>query len=321
MHRGSARTHHGNRQSARQLFFSHRELSRLSARARGLSGLRADARFAHYLEVTNLRVLSLDDSIELIVKIAQFSDITMAHVKSPRAEVVWPRDRQSRGRVALIVGKHGEVRAIGEGVPVQDSQVVFIPPGEHPVRFEFPAPFNEFVYVSFPTAVIADIPLSTPLNLAGANEIEPALVDPIYRFVTGLAHAPVREDRAESLRFAAVEMVRALVHLVLKRPDTELTLFERAIEAMKSDLGNPNINADSLAAKFHVSARRLQLEFQERGTTVQRELRRLRTAAVRRSRRLNPGADIMLLARAFGFGSKSAVYRALSEESERSALG
>lgn len=309
----------GNRRSHRSGFFQDRDVSHMTIRVRGLEGVYADQRLTAYLQHANLRFSALDDAVDTVAKIARFSDLTMVHVRIPRGEVVWPRDLLSLGRAAVIMIRHGEVAVEGDGVFRREPGIVVVPPGESRVAVSLIAPVNELIYVSVPSALIADIPLSASASAARRETIEAELLEPFGRIMAGLARATAGEEGARSVRFAAGEIVRALLHLAAHEPAAGLTLFEQAIEAIEGRLSDPSLNANTLAPELGVSPRRLQLEFQRRGTTVQRELRRLRVAAVLQVRRENPDADMVLLARAFGFGSKSALYRALAENPDRVA--
>lgn len=300
------------RRNARNMLFRGREFSRVSARFRGIAGIASNPRFGEFLSAANLEFASLANSPETVVQVAQFADLNVSYGKLARGEVVWPRDMQSLDRAAVVITRRGRVRAAGEGVYLREPGVIFIPPGDTRVSVMFEASENELVYASFPASLVADIPLPTDVEVGG-SQLGSYLVDPIYRFMVGLSHAPDQERGLLPVRYATGEMLRAIVQLVSQCGCSEMPLYDRAIQAILQDLGNVDLAAGTLAPRLGVSTRKLQLEFQERGTTVQREVRRRRVAAARQMRREFPEIGVEVLILACGFRSKSAFYRAMSE--------
>ncbi len=179
----------------------------------------------------------------------------------------------------------------------------------------FKGPLTEFIFGSVPASLVSDIALPTDLS-ALREPIGAALVDSYFQLLYALVQdAPPKAD-AFAFRHAIGDVFRSLVRLASQGDGLQPSLFERAISALRLNLSNPALNAEYLAPDLGVSSRQLQLEFQRQGSTIQRELRRLRAAAAMQTKRENPDVDMLTLAQVFGFGSQSTLYRALAEEAQ-----
>lgn len=301
-----------SRRAQREKFFQHEARHGLSLRLRS-SDPRSSASVQEYLRIANLRVIDMEPQAEAIANILLLHGITVGHVMFPSANISWPRDRQSIDRAVLIIVNSGEVSISAEaaGIFSRDG-VIFVAPGEHPVSLSLIAGRNEIMYLGIPAALIADIPVP-PDGVEFGTQLPVDLLRAVFQFFSSIARTLKPQISAASIGFVMSEMVRSIVRVMLETATVEQDLYTRAIGQMAESLDDETLNTAKVAARLGVSVRKLQLEFQRQGTTLQAELRRLRIEAVVRARVENPSQSLRSLAEAYGFRSKSALYRALAE--------
>lgn len=287
-----------------------------SFQARGIESL---SEMKHFFEAANIRIDSVADTGVNRWKVAQLGDLTLVQAVVPKSEAVWTRDHHSIDRVLVVVGDYASIRIEGTGVVAKEPGVFVVPPGEDHTTMHFLAPVNEFILGSIPASLVSSVISSDPPR-SRPGAIEASLVRPLRDFLIAHVQLPVREGAGPGLRHVVGDVFRALVRLAYQDSDATLDLTERARQEMMLDISNPELNAELLAPKLGVSPRQLQLEFQRSGTTVQRELRRLRAAGAMQVKRENPSIDIETLAKVYGFGSTSTLYRAMAEEAERAEV-
>jgi AraC-like DNA-binding protein len=88
------------------------------------------------------------------------------------------------------------------------------------------------------------------------------------------------------------------------------------MQVIVAEHADPELAVETLAARMGVAARTLQLAFSHQGTTAGAQLRDVRARAALRLRSNNPALTYAAIARAVGFGSVSAMYRALARVDE-----
>ncbi|MGJ0202661.1 helix-turn-helix domain-containing protein [Leucobacter sp. gxy201] len=299
-----------SRRNAHFRYFQNREYWHRSFKLHGAGDLAPGSPVSEYLAAANFQVTGFSGTQATRMQVAQLADITIAHAHAPSGTALWPRDEISRHRAALVLSPNGDVSVSGAGVLTRSPGIALIPPGISEVEFALEQSSNELVFIGMSASLIADIPLPSTTD---GEPIDAGVVDGAFRMLTALAQSARREPTGPPLRHAVAEMTRSIVHLMRQGSPLSQPLFDRATEAILLDISNSKLSADTLAPRLGVSARSLQLEFQRHGTTVQRHVRGLRGAAATRMRRENVEIDATTLAQTFGFGSKSALYRALAE--------
>lgn len=309
-----------NRRAQREKHFQQEARRGLVMRLRS-SDVRSSTNIQEYLRVANLTVHSMDTRSEAMAHILMLQGLTIGHVVFPRAELTWARERQTSDRAVLIVVNSGEASIAGTPPGVfRRPGVLFVAHGKTPVTLSLSAVHNEILYLALPSALIADIPM--PHDTADIGPPLPVdVLRPIFQFFTTVARSSKPQQAAASMGFVVSEMLRTLVRVVFEDTATPHDLYAQTLELMHDELNDETLNTARLAERLGVATRTLQLEFQRRGTTLQAELRRLRTEAVIRARTENPEQSFRTLAEAYGFRSKSALYRALAEVEAAKAAG
>lgn len=301
------------RRNAHFRYFQNREYWHRSFKLHGAADLAPGSPMSEYLAAANFRLTGFTEAQATRMQVTQLADITLAHAYAPAGTAVWPRDEISRHRAALVISPNGDVAVSGAGVISRSPGIALIPPGISEVKFVLEQQSHELVFIGMSASLIADIPLPSTTD---GEPLDSGVVDSAFRMLTALAQSARGEPAGPPLRHAVAEMTRSVVHLMRQGSPMSQPLFDRATEAILLDISNPKLSAETLAPRLGVSARSLQLAFQQHGTTVQRHVRGLRGAAAARMRRENVEIDATTLAQTFGFGSKSALYRALAEATE-----
>lgn len=287
----------------------------------GQSSGRSGPGIRDLLSSRNIRLEHLQDGSTVRGKVLHLGTVSLVYVLAPPCEAVFDRDYELGTRGVLVLADRGRLRARGCDIALRAPNLVLVRPGadQLTLTLTLDEPESEFVYISFPASISAGIPLPSGPTRAIDTVIEPQLMRPLFRLLVSLTLKSVDDVVESSLRFSVAEAIRAVVHLAMQHTEAGASLHSRARNAIALDLGNPLLNTGTLAQRLGVSPRRLQDEFSRHGTTVQREVRRARAEALAHARNEDPTAELLELGRAFGFTSRSSVYRALREVEEPQA--
>lgn len=271
-----------------------------------------DPELVDYLAEANVEFDRLDEQVPLVAKLAQFPQITFGHVLMPRASITWPRDKASLERAVVILVKQGRVSVDSEADTVsREPGLHLVPPAVDPVRVRALDGANEFIYISVNAALIADIPvpsgLSTPLS-----PFSTAILAPLVTFVTTLCTISAEPGgNTAPLVSAAVEAVRSIVRVATDADNVPASIFDRAMQIIVRDYASRELTVPALATTLEISRRTLQSAFAREGTTVSDELRGVRTRAALKARASDQALSAGEIAFVAGFGSESAMFRAL----------
>lgn len=264
----------------------------------------------------NVRVDSVpDDGSGSFWKVAHYSDITVVLGKVQRGDTIWTRDPQIATQTVVILTRRGVMRMLGGDYLVNRPNFAVLLPGEEPVTFAVDADGTEFVLCRFPSPLVSDIPVAARDHQNDAD-VDGSLVDPIFHFLATTVRQPVDTIGGRASRHSIGEVLRILIRLATDTTEAELSVFERAQEAIRADISNPKLNETMLASRLRVSPKQLLAEYRAHGTTVARELRRERRAQLSRLLAENPTAHPVALGFSVGFSSKSTIYRVLAELAE-----
>ncbi|MGP6169737.1 helix-turn-helix domain-containing protein [Microbacterium sp. A204] len=281
----------------------------------GAERWRTNAELLMYLASANLRISDVAASRPLVAQAALFPHLGVVRVSGPRTTVTWARDAGSLDRVIILVVRSGEVQVRTEG-PVlrRDPGVIVLLPSESSAEISLMAAENELFYISAPASLLDEMNASawamSPSRLLPPVD-EGVLVPPMM-YLIALSRASVKPGaEVTPLQHSATEVVKSILRVVLDDVAAPRSLFDRAIEIILAEYSNPQLSVARTAHRLGASVRTLQMAFSEEAATCQSVLRDVRVRAARRLRQCNSGMSNVAIARAVGFGSESALYRAL----------
>lgn len=304
-----------DRRGERVKLFRDRALRRLDVRAGSAEELHSSPRAAEYLALANIRPTAIGVGREIVARIALFSHASIVYYSGPEIEVRWTRDAQSADRVLLVVGITAGVEVTGDPscvVVTRDPRLTLVAPGSGEVKIALRAP-GELLYLTVPSGILADLPLP-PVSAHVAVPAEPSVLSPMVAFLAQLCRTSGGEaDDVAQLPTAANEIVRALALMITRNATRRVPLHERAMEVISRDFAERGLSARRIADQLDVAPRTLQLAFQREGQTLAAELRRTRAHAAEQARAVRPDMSMSSIAASVGFGSESAMFRALRE--------
>lgn len=275
-----------------------------------------DRKLADFLAVSNLRLNSLAETQPLRLRVTAFSNLCFIHQRGPSLELDWHRNADSIGRAVIVVVFAGGL-TIGSSY-IGTGQYALIPPGETLVRASTQDCDNDILVISFGAHKLEglQIGLSADENqeLLWISEIDSHYLRPFLSFIIslcGLDFSPT--DRIGTLQDTSRTIVRALVRVAVGAAPENRPIYERAVGILESEYANIHLNAPLVAARLGVSTRTMQTVFERRGETVSRNLRSIRARAAISTRAANPRMPPIVVAKLCGFGSESAMYRAIRE--------
>jgi AraC-like DNA-binding protein len=120
---------------------------------------------------------------------------------------------------------------------------------------------------------------------------------------------------------ASREIARSVVSQIIGENRGRIGLFARAMELIVTEHADPRLSVNVVAHRLGVASRTLQLAFSAESTTVGAQIRDVRARAALRLHTTNPGLTYAAISRAVGFGSESALYRALRQVTVAPAEG
>lgn len=302
-----------NRRAERLRLFESKGMHRADFELRD-AGWQRNEELASFLRFSNIQVLEVDRTRPLRARFAMFPHLTFAHVSGPRARIHWARDRNSLDRVFASITRVGEVSLSTEGVLLRrGAGLSLLSPSIAPVTLNLRAEENEFMYISLSPALLDDIALPV-ISSQEPEPADPTLLTPAIMFLAGLCRISLGASTdAAPLRVAAQEIARSVIQQVIGDQGGKVGLFARAMELVVAEYADPSLSVSVVAQRLGVASRTLQLAFSAEGTTIGAQLRMVRARAALRLHSSNPALTYSAISRAVGFGSESALYRALRQ--------
>jgi AraC-like DNA-binding protein len=289
-----------------------RPFERLGVRVQGLSEVDQHAGLQRFLKSSNFAIEALGDEIPLVANVARFPRLTFAHVVLPEVRIGWPRDAGSAHRALLLISATGTLTVETEGgVLRRGPGVALVRPGEDRVSISTRDPHNELIYVGFGAEILAEAVLPA-VGVLEAPPLDWQVIAPFYAFVAALCASggPVSESPA-TLAGASRALVKELVGVLTRDVSVPGSLIDAARVVIEAEFADPGVTVARIAQRLGVAPRTLQAVFAAEGTTVSAELRRARLSAARSAKAANPRMTARDVAKASGFGSVSAMSRAL----------
>lgn len=304
-----------DRRGARMKLLQTYPLRTLDIRVGSPRDLEASRRAADYLEHANFHLEAVGSGREIVARVAQFPNASIVYYSGPDVTALWTRDAQSTDRVLLLVGISTDIEVEGDAscvVITRDPRLALVAPGTGDVRITVPRP-GELLYLTVPQGMIADLPL--PLSSTHIPEVvDPSILLPLIAFLVHLCRTNGGDpDDLAPLPTAASEIVRSLARMLTRKESASAGLYDRAMRLIAHNFADRSLTAGRIAHHLGTAQRTLQLAFQKRGQTLAGELRRTRARAAQQARTARPDASTSAIAASVGFGSESAMFRALRE--------
>ncbi|MFB8188119.1 hypothetical protein ACFC14_02270 [Microbacterium sp. NPDC055988] len=287
-------------------------LRKESFRITELERARDDEQLQEYLASANIRITGLVGGGTLAASLAHYAHTSLAFVTTPPVSITWNRDEASRSRALLLFARTGGLE-VTTAVPVvrRGTGAVVVPPGDVPLEISVSQPENELIYVSVDAQVLPAV-VSELTHGVPAPPIPWRTLVPLYAFVRGLCTTPEpSKDEPDLLAAAVGSVVDALARTALAGLEPSAGIVARALVVIDEQFRDPRVDLTSIAGQLQVGVRTLQAAFAAEGSTVTGELRRVRTDSVVRLMVSHPHLTQEQRAHLSGFGSLSALYRAL----------
>lgn len=276
---------------------------------------RSNQELAAFFRFSNFEVRSVEADRPLRARFAVFPHMSIVHVSAPRAEAFWPRDETSldRDRALVIVTTAGALEIETDGIVLRRPDLTVVCPGESPVVARLTGDDNEIVYSGVPPSFLDAVTLPTASQRID-RAVDRSVVAPSVMFMAGLCGISTSAaDAAAPLQAAAEQVVLSLLLQAIGGVVEPASLFVRAMELIVMEHTDPRLTVSGIAQRLGASERTLQAAFNAEGTTARAQLRDVRIRAAIRLHTQNYGLSYSAISRAVGFGSESALYRALRE--------
>lgn len=226
---------------------------------RGIAAVEANPALSDYLTSANLKIVRLEESDSLRIRMTRFPEITFAHANLPRAVVEWPRDALSLTRAAVIVCVSGRIAVTSSSTIIERRPGLhLIPPGDAPLTFETLDGLNEILYISAPASLVSELDVRRRSG-SPRPEVPANVLAPLLAFATSLSSGTVGNSLVIGpLRAVAMEVGRALARLIAEGDPSELTLFSRTMRLIVDNHADPRLSVPRLAELAGVSSRSLR---------------------------------------------------------------
>lgn len=268
-----------------------------------------------FADEAGFRVLE-GDPVRLAIQSVAFPSHTIAHVRSAPFTIEWSRERaDTRSRCVFVFVNRGVLELSGPGADwtTDGGGLCIIFPGPDPVRIRGREE-SEMIFFSFDTGEIE--PLSLDHNAIGPI----SATSPVFRASYAYLHAACvdptsgHDDAAESgiLRSLTRDVARSLV-LASTTTRHRDRLLAAARSIIAQEYRDARFSPTRLAARLRVSRSTLERAFRQNALHVAQEIRRHRAHHAMTLLSSDPSLSIDLIARASGFGSRSAMGRAFRE--------
>lgn len=293
--------------------------------ARGLGGQR---RFAHipgavldlqrmkeFAGEADFRVLE-GDPVRLAIHSVALPAYTIAHIRSAPFTIEWSReDADASSRCVFVFVQCGVLEVSGTGVEwtTDGGGLCVIFPGPDPVRIRGRED-GEMIFFSFDSAEIE--PLSLDPHTIGPLSATSPVFRSAYAYLqaASLDPMPTPDDAQEMgiLRALTRDVARSLV-LASVRTRHRDRLLSEARRIIAQEYRDSQFSPTRLAAELRVSRSTLERAFRHRSLLVAQEIRRHRAHHALSLIAGDAALSTEMIARVSGFGSRSAMSRALRE--------
>lgn len=295
--------------------FRTRALRRIDLKFDSARALMASPNAAEYFALANFRLTAVGDGRELLARVAQFPHASIVYYSGPEVEALWTRDAQSADRVLLVVGITTTVEIDGADdcvVVTREPRLALVAPGRGDVRFTVSQP-GELLYLTVPSGMLADLPMPSATTHVG-DPIDSSTLMPMVAFLVHLCRTSgEHSDDLAQLPSPVNEIVRTIAQLITRNAPRNAGLHARAMQIISRDFADRDLNAGRISDQLGAAPRTLQLAFQREGQTLAGQLRNVRALAAHQARAARPEASMASIAASVGFGSESAMFRALRE--------
>ncbi len=271
--------------------------------------------FAALLMGTGMQLKAIDSTRPFSITALRAPGFISAWANVPAASFVVPRGgRHISSRTLFVFVNSGQtlVEVEDRSVQLARGEVVAISPGTSPVSLASTAERNENILFSI------DLPID-------AGGIEGVTGDPITRLTDpslntfafaacyGLAQAPVPASGAigDTLHHVAATLARSLIERVSTTHEPDL--YCSASRYIRLHAADPELTSVTVAARFHVSPRKLQLHFSAADDTVVWAIRRSRASIAQLLWQQDATLSAADVANRSGFPSPRAMRKALLE--------
>ncbi|NYF13590.1 AraC-like DNA-binding protein [Pseudoclavibacter sp. JAI123] len=207
---------------------------------------------------------------------------------------------------------HVHVGLDGQTMPLARGDVAAVAPGSSTIELVATGERNEVVLFSIDVAVAGGDEDAVPVQ--GITRLsDPTLNTFVFTSCYGLAQAPVPTSKAtaDTVEHAAATLARGLLARMahLEEPD----LYRASLRHIRLHAADPNLSPSTLADRFKVSTRKLQLRYSQEGDTVVSAIRRSRAAIAHSIWQRDPSLAAAIVAARSGFTSARIMRRALAE--------
>ncbi|MBK0417623.1 helix-turn-helix domain-containing protein [Leucobacter sp. CSA1] len=177
----------------------------------------------------------------------------------------------------------------------------------------------ELLTIAVPVEVLGDVRAVWPASGVQRVPRESMLLPPVAAFAARMLEGSANEVSGFTSYYVERLLQEMLQGLLLgasraaRVPQTQTT-FPLAISVIVAQHSDPELTAVAIAEEVNISLRQLEREFRKRGTTIRRELRRVRVEQARKMLG-DPdyaGLSITQIAQFVGFSSGSSLARAMS---------
>ncbi len=273
-------------------------------------------RFRTQLDSARVEVASFRAPMPLSVRIAEFSELALAHIRVSELSGRWNRVANASDQALIIIVQQGSLELRRAGYATAGGTGAFIVlPGSGVVDFETAGEVSDIVCLAVPGRVTASVTESATTGIVQSKDagVADEVFGPAALFgagVCGLSAADVPDG--DLLRAVAEETARAVVQLAGGvRVAGERTLYGAAIALIRSGFDSPTLTSETLAENLGVSLRTLQSAFRAESRTVAGVIRQARAVGAVRLRHEQPQLSQARIAALAGFGSVDSMQRAV----------
>lgn len=217
-------------------------------------------------------------------------------------------------RTLFVFANAGQVHVglDGQTVPLARGEVSAVAPGSSTIELIAAGERTEVILFSI------DLPVAGRGDSASPLEGITRLVDPtlntfVFTACYGLSQAPtpVSKATADTIEHAAATLARGLLARMahLQEPD----LYLASLRHIRLHAADASLTPVSLADRFKVSTRKLQVRYNQEGDTVVSAIRRSRAVIARSIWQQEPSLAASVVASRSGFASARGLRRALAE--------
>lgn len=262
----------------------------------------------------------LPQGTKVKLQTAEFEGIGFAHGISSAFSIEWRRPIEDSDITALLFVLRGQGEVITDGRMVKrEPGAVMVLPGTEPAKMQLTGTVNEFIEVNFHSHRFAGSIATVDEKAKNLPPIDMKTLKPFFAFISNTCNSSrttQKNDRA--LEMTADAVTAGLLAASFGQGEDWLSsLLTKVYAFVVSHYADPNIRVDDAAADIGVSVRYLQQELNKSGKKFSCILRDIRVDRVRDLKTSRPDISAAELAKLSGFGSLSAMYRALRANEDK----